>query len=119
MAYVYTMEHQTDFFAGFQPVEQFLEDVEAGPEIEGPTAARQVAEEWLERCHALLREHTAWRGDVRQDGQLRCEGVGAIPAYRRSHPYLVYIVKQNDHGTTFVVSDVPLPEAENGTYIPD
>ncbi|MFB9178586.1 hypothetical protein ACFFX1_10640 [Dactylosporangium sucinum] len=45
---------------------------------------------------------------VRWDGEMRhLPSVGAILAPPESHPYLV--VKQDNNGTTFVISDIEIP----------
>ena len=51
---------------------------------------------------ADVADHVRWDGEMRH-----LPSVGAVPAPPESHPYLV--VKQDNNGTTFVISDIEIP----------
>lgn len=60
-------------------------------------------ESLLTKAKELLVKKTDWEGDVNQ------EGVGVLPSDQEGSPYYYVIVKQQNNGTTYIVSEIPLP----------
>lgn len=94
------------------PIDRYLERLQAEEEAvsnqgwqrKGPTQVEQF-NQFLENGKAAARR-VGWEGDFRDDPH-----VGFLPRYDSLLPYVVW--KQDNNGTTFVVSPVPLPYLED------
>lgn len=114
--YIYTL-CPTDFWAGFCPVKQFVKDsVKEASWWDGESAteakakARFEAEAWVKKMRRILFEaQTYWEGDI------VTERVAALPS-GDPDPVLIYVVKQSNNGTTFVVSPVPILHLDAQDY---
>ncbi len=98
-----------DDFEGLTPLSTWISDARGDDEDENVLFALQTTAEkqnerlrWsLRALFALEDAKTCWEGGFR--GQ---PYVGSLPLPPEASPYLV--VKQDNNGTTFIVSEVPL-----------
>jgi hypothetical protein len=91
--FVYTLTEPVDDFDALTPLPDWI------------TADPVARTHWALQAVLALADVADY---VRWDGEMRhLPSVGAVLAPPESHPYLV--VKQENNGTTFVISDIEIP----------
>jgi len=104
--YVYSLS-PTDWWHGFLTPAEYLKQCDCGDEYTGLV---EDARQWLAEMRQVVQAADFWEGDYGR------EHVSAVPNDECDGTSVrLYIVKQSNNGTTFLVSPVPLYHLREST----